>query len=127
MNQTKLENQATLCVSSESLTATEIAHRLNLVASRTAEPKGENRDWRFFLDAGLDEEQGIEIHIGHVCSLLESRREVVAALPSDTAITIWCTVNSPSEFAGISLDAKLLSRVASIPADLIFSVYAGSA
>ena len=122
----KLTNQATLCVSSESLTATEIAHRLNLVASRIAEPKGENLDWRFFLDCDLDEEQSIEVHIGYICSLLDAKKEVIGNLPNDVAISIWCTVDSAGEFAGISLDAKLLSRVASIPADLIFSVYAGS-
>lgn len=115
--------QATLCISSESITAEEIGKRINLTASRTGEPKGDNSDWRFFLDSALDETESIELQIEFLCALLEERKQQIASFPQDVIISIWCTIDSDREFTGFSLNAVLMGRVAIIPADVIFSVY----
>jgi hypothetical protein len=84
---------------------------------------GTARDSRWILDSPLPESSPIEEHIAYFLDLLDRNAARLQRLPEDCTADIWCTIFSPSEFAGFALDRTLIKRLAAKELELVFSVY----
>lgn len=84
---------------------------------------GTARDSRWILQSPLPDTTPIEEHIEHFLRLLESVPDLLDRLPKDFEADIWCTVHTPSEFAGFGLGEELVQRIAAHRLGLVFSVY----
>ena len=121
--------EAAMRICSSKRSAAELASMLPFAPSRSVERGsrlngGKAPDSRWILDSPLPDSSSIEQHIAYFLNLLESNGAKLQDLPSDCEADIWCTISSPSEFAGFSLDRTLLRRLAATNLELVFSVYA---
>src|SRR2546423_13814670 len=97
--------------------AAELASILPVKPSRLVERGsrlngGTAKDSRWILQSPLPETSPIDEHIGYFLSLLEREQDLLQKLPRDCEADIWCTVHTPSEFAGFGLEEVLIRRLA---------------
>ena len=121
----KASVESVVRISSCELSAHDIQELVNLQANRLVEPKdGEGTgESRFILSGEISEHESVEAHLAGLCSVLDTVQEKLALLPSEAEIDIWCTIYNEGEFVGFSIEKDILSNLAQLGVNLVFSYY----
>jgi len=114
--------------------AAEISQRLGMTPSFAHEvgelysPRSTNRRksaiWGFESD--LSDDNDIEQHLTHLCSIFEPKRAALMALADDGYDMDWfcfVEVDNDAQGGGILLPRELLRRLAQFPVSLDFDIY----
>lgn len=129
-------NRASLCISSEVVSAQQITATLKLAPSEfkkkgsplnRRKPEGKRRSLSsWILDSDLEEAGSLDAHVDYLVAIVESKYLAFERLSKNCKIELYCgffLLDEDSQGVGFSLSASLLKRLTIIPMDITVILY----
>jgi hypothetical protein len=113
----------TLCVSSQQYEVEDIVRLAGEAASRAFAASLTHNDNRVFWDFSNNTEDVTFDEVWPIVVNWATRYVDALALIEDAMFTLWCTINTNTEFAGLALDAAHMLVLGSRKIDFVVSAY----